>query len=73
MPTTDEFLRQYKAAFDELWHRIQAVQALHVPVVCWSEDCSSHGAWCLECTRDWRHPVPWPCDTSKAAEGDDVQ
>lgn len=71
MPTTDEFLRQYKAAFNELWDRILAVQALHVPVL--DHTSRAQGPWCLECTRDDRHPVPWPCDTTRAAEGDDVQ
>lgn len=64
MSDTDRLLRRLWEANAELWGRLDAVEALHVPVI-------QHGhARCLECTRDPGHPVAWPCDTIRAAQGE---
>ena len=64
MITLDQLIDQLRGINDELWQRLDAVESLHVPIV------QRGHTRCLECTRDIQHPVAWPCDTIRAAQGD---
>lgn len=65
--TPEQIIARLRGANAEMWDRLEAVEALHAPVI-------QHGrAHYLECTRDPARPVAWPCDTYRVAQGDLIE